>query len=304
MIEHVWLIADAATGDVSYVQHGAEGHPENWKTIGPFAYTKRSDAVAAARSARFLPRGVTGRFEPMEVEAAAFIQAIFNGFPPTNTDVFLLDEKMFPLTSAGADWIDDHLNVLVWSPLFDEDGQDNGLSWLDRVLQQVAHMLQMSMETVLAIGSVNAATEDDRQQAMGLIQKHVKIIVTPEAGAFTLKQTKEHHVLSPSSSFWLHTVGLTHFDLPELEIRHVPALYIAAASALLQETAADALDQGLVAGDEFVQGTAVKFRLRVLQSPDLFWIMRCVECLRIEVSQVLCARVEEKETWEKPVILH
>lgn len=302
MTKRLWLIVEKATKEITYVLHGKEHDEPNWRTVGPFAFTDLEEAQAVAARGDFLPLGVQGSFDVLEVEIPSFIQTIYNGFPPMNTDVFILNQRVFPLTSAGADWVDDVLRVPVWAPLFDENGADNGLAWLDQVLQQVAHIVQVSMETVVAIGSLTA--EDEDQETARLVERHVQVIVTPESGAFELKGTPEHHVLSPSSVFWLHTVGMDHFDFPELEIRHVPALYITAAIDLLKGIAADALDHGMVAGDEFLQGTAVQFRMRVVQSPDLFWVMRGVECLRIEVSQVLFGREKEKDTWGKPATLH
>ncbi len=160
MIEHVWLLADAASGDVSYIQHGHPDEEEIWKTIGPFAYTSRDTAQGAADNPRFLPEGVVATLAVMEVEASAFVQSIYNGFPPTNTDVFTLDEHVYPLTSGGAEWADEALGHPIWGPLFDENGKGEGLGWLDRVLKQVAHHLDMKMETVDAIGAVNAAVDD------------------------------------------------------------------------------------------------------------------------------------------------
>ena len=121
MIDQVWLVADARTGDVSYVEHGQEGDEANWKKIGPFSFTQEEAAKEAAEHPRFLPEGVEGDFTVLAVETSAFVQAIFNGFPPSNTDVFALDERLLPLTDGGAEWVDSALSAPVWGPLFGGD---------------------------------------------------------------------------------------------------------------------------------------------------------------------------------------
>jgi hypothetical protein len=297
MIDHVWLIADAETGDVSYVQHGQENDEANWKTIGPFTFSQKADAEAAADNPRFLPDGVHGEFGVMEVEASGFVQAIFNGFAPANTDVFALDDGLYPLTSAGAEWVDEALGTPVWGPLFDEDGQDNGLTWLDRVLEQVAGRIDMKMETVQAIGTLNAAAEDvsaDIKQTALLVQQHVRIAITPEQGTVATGADDESHHLSSAAKFWLHTNGMNIFGLPELEIRNVPCWWVTAAGAELNGWAVYAIDQGIVDGDELDGGGPVPLKLQAVSSIDPFWEKDGRECLRLEVARVLFAHGHQK----------
>jgi len=307
MIDQIWLIADAVTGDVSYVQHGQEGDQENWRTIGPFAYTDHETAESAALTARFLPHGAEGTFCVMEIEASAFVQAIFNGFPPSKTDVFVLNEGLLPLTSAGADWIDDAIGSPVWSPLFDETGEGVGLGWLDRVLKQVAGRIEMNMETVKAIGSVNAAAEDaaaEIEQTVVLIQQNVRVAITPEPGTLAMNEDEEGHTLSPAAKFWLHTNGMSVFGLPELEIRDVPAWFITAAGAELNGWAAFCLDQGISPGDELDGGGPVPLKLRAIESPDEFWQKDGRECLRLEVARVFFAHGHQKHGPTGPTSVH
>jgi|APSaa5957512622_1039677.scaffolds.fasta_scaffold01788_3 hypothetical protein len=290
MIEQLWLIADAGTGDVSYVRHGLDGDESNWKTIGPFAYTHPDTAMLAADHRKFLPAGATGEFQVLEVEASTFVQAIFNGFPPSNTDVIALDEGLFPLTSGGAVWVDEAIGTPVWGPLFDEDGATNGLTWLDRVLEQVAHHLDMNMETVEAIGTLNAAQEDvaaDIEQTTLLIQQHVRVAITPEHDTDYVGEDDSHHHLPADTLFWLHTRGMETLGLPELEIRNVPSWWVTAAGGELNGWAAYSLDRGISEGDTLDGGGPVPLKIRAVESPDPFWSEQGIECLRLEVERVL-----------------
>ena len=307
MIDHVWLLADAVTREVSYVQHGQEGDEQHWRIIGPFSYTDQTKAQEVAANPRFLPLGVAGKFTVLEVEARAFVQAIYNGFPPSNTDVFTLDNDLFPLTNAGAEWADEAVGAPIWGPLFDEDGNNDGLGWLDRVLEQVASRIDMKMETVQAIGTLNAAAEDvaaDIEQTTLLVQEHIRVAITPEPGTVAVGEDEHHHTLSPASRFWLHTNGMVVFGLPELEIRDVPCWWITAAGAELNGWAAYAIDQGLTEGDEMDGGGPVPLKLRVVASPDPFWDKDGRGCLRLEVARVLFAHGHQKHGPDGPKSVH
>jgi len=287
MIDHVWLITDAATGDVAYIKHGAEGDEDNWRTIGPFAYTKQASAITAADSPDFLPAGVIGSFDVQEIECSAFVQAIFNGFPPSSTDVFYIDDSLLPLSAAGAEWVDEGYGHPIWGPAFDDE--DGGVGWLDRVLKQVAGKIDMEMETVDAIGSINAAAEDvaaEVEQTKLLIQKHVRVAIVPEEGTLSLDNDEKNHTLSPASKFWLHTNGLSSFGVPELEIRNVPAWFVTAAGAELNGWAGYAIDKGIVEGDTLQGGGPVPVDIAVTESEDPFWADSGSECLRLEVARV------------------
>ena len=287
MIETVWLITDAATGDVAYIRHGAENDEPNWRTIGPFAYTKEDAACAAAEEPDFLPKGVEGLFEVQEVECSGFVQAIFNGFPPSNTDVFYIDGSLLPLTAGGAAWVDEAFGHPIWGPAFEDEG--GGVGWLDRVLKQVAGKIDMNMETVQAIGSLNAAAEDVAatvEQTNLLVKEHVRVAIVPEEGTMSLDNDDENHQLSPAAKFWLHTNGLAKFGIPELEIRNVPAWYVVAAGAELNGWSAYAIDQGIADGDTLDGGGPVPLTLSATESTDPFWAEQGRECLRLEVKAV------------------
>lgn len=307
MIDQVWLIADAVTGDVSYVHHGREDDEDNWKIIGPFAFTKVEEAKEAADNPRFLPEGAEGELVVMEVEASAFVQAVYNGFPPSNTDVFMLDDGIFPLTNGGAQWVDEALGHPIWEPLFDESGESTGLEWLDRVLEQVAGRLDMNMETVQAIGTLNAAAEDvavDVEQTKLLIQQHVRIAIVPEPGTLAMGENQENHELTPAAKFWLHTNGMGVFGLPELEIRNVPCWWITAAGAELNGWCGYSLDKGITEGDEMDGGGPVPLKLRAVASPDDFWQKDGRECLRLEVDRVLFTMGHKKHEATGPKTVH
>jgi len=286
MIDHVWLLTDATTGDLSYVKHGKEGDEPNWKLIGPFAYTQPEAAASAAKNPRFFPEGVEADLSLVRIEASAFVQAIFNGFPPSNTDVFMLDDGIFPLTNAGADWVDEALGHPIWTPLF--DGSGTGLDWLGRVLKQIATRLSMNMETVQAIGTINAAAEDDAaevDQTQVLVMKHVGVAIIPEPETIALE--RDHgFLLSPAAQFWLHTTGMAMFGLPELEIRNIPCWWVQSGCAELMTWAAYALDHGISEGDELQVDAPVAVTLKVVESDDVTWETKGMGCLRLEVGTV------------------
>lgn len=290
MLSPVWLIADQATGEVSYIQHGLEGDEANWRWIGPFAFTSQAAALRAAKHPTFLPVGVKGAFMALEVDSSSFIQAIYNGFPPKRTDVFVLDQALLPLTANGALWIDEANGNPIWAPLFDADGEGVGLEWLDRVLQLVANRLQMSMETVQAIGILNAASEDEAaevEQTHSIIQQHIRVALTPEPGTLKIgKAGKGKHLLTPAALFWLHTSGMVKLGLPELEIRNVPAWWVEAAGEELLNWAAYHLDHGIVEGVPLQGSGPVPLDIQVSDSPDPHWEGHQTGCLRLEVIGV------------------
>jgi len=299
MISHVWLIADRLTDEVSYIRHGREGDEPNWRWIGPFAFTGQEAAETAAREPKFLPRGVMGEFRPLEVDTASFIRAIYNGFPPKHTDVFVLDQVLLPLTLNGATWIDEAQEHPVWAPLFDEEGEGVGLDWLDRVLELVASMLHMSMETVQVIGTLNAEEEDaaEVEQTRSLIHQHVRLTLTPEPGTFQVgKSFPGQYRLTQAALFWLHTQGLTKLGLPELEIRNVPARWVTAAGEELLDWAAFSLDHGISEGDALPGGGPVVLELKAVASPDPVWKTDPPGCLRLEVTGVVFKADKAAET--------
>lgn len=290
MISPVWLIADRKTLEVSYIQHGREGDEQNWRWIGPFAFTSLESATLAAATPTFLPHGVeAGDFTPLEVDAASFIRAVYNGFPPQHTDVFVLDQALLPLTVNGAAWIDEATGSPVWAPLFDEDAAGVGLDWLDRVLEVVATSLGMSMETVQVIGTMNAAEEDaaEVEQTRSLIQQHIRVALTPEPGTLQIGDTKggKKHQVTPQAKFWLHTTGLTKLGLPELEIRNVPVWWVKAAGEELLTWAAYSLDHGISEGDVLQTSGPIPLGIAVSLSDEDYWTDHPTGCLRLVVVE-------------------
>ena len=311
MASSVWLIADKATSEVSYICHGKEGDEPNWRWIGPFAFTNKSAAETAIKARKFLPLGIRGTFAPLEVDTASFIQAVYNGFPPKHSDVFVLDEALLPLTAGGGAWIDDANGTPIWAELFDEDGDGVGLDWLDRVLGVVATMLGMSMETVQAIGTLNAADEDSAEieQTRSLIRQHVRVILIPEPGTIQIGvPTSCTHRVTSAALFWLHTSGLVKLGLPELEIRNVPVWWVTAAGEELLNWAAHSIDQGILEGDVLQGGGPVPLDIRVTTSPDPTWQGRSPSCLRLEVVGAVFVSDKSDESpvnrWPSMKVLH
>lgn len=288
MMNQVWLIADQRTGEVSYIQHGREGDEANWRWVGPFAFTTSEAAEEAAVAPKFLPQGITGTFTPLAVDTASFIRAVYNGFPPRHSDVFVLDGALLPLTANGATWVDEAQEVPIWAPLFDEDGEGAGLDWLDHVLQIMASRLSMNMETVQAIGTLNAAEEDaaEVEQTQSLIHQHVRLTLTPEPGTIKIGNLPGPHRLTPQAEFWLHTNGMKKLGLPELEIRSVPAWWVHAAGTELLHWAVYSLDHGISEGDILQGGGPVLLDIRVTNSLDERWKGHPTGCLCLEVAGV------------------
>ena len=305
MIERIWLISDAETGEVSYVQHGAEGDEENWTLAGPFAFTTKEAAEAAAKNPTFLPEGVNCICDVMPVEATDFIRAIFNGFAPSHTDVFMLSGNLYPLTRAGSVWIDEVLDVPLWSRLFDEDL--GGIDWLDKVLERVAKVLGVEMETVHAIGHMNAEAEDEAQamasvrQSEAIVRANVRLAVVPEPGTFVRARDGEHLQLDTDTLFWVHTMGMSRIGLPELELRDVPAAWVFAAGQELNSWAAYSIDQGLSEDDILDAPGPVPLQYKVVESDEDFWRGKGVMCLRLVLHRV---RFKESHKEHGPETVH
>lgn len=290
MISPVWLIADRSTSEVSYIQHGRAGDEANWRGIGPFAFTSLEAAEAAAKNPTFLPEGVEGEFFPLEVDAASYIRAVYNGFPPKLTDVFVLNQVLLPLTRNGATWVDEALDTPIWSPLFDEDGEGAGLDWLDHVLEVVARALGMGMETVQVIGTLNAAEEDaaEVEQTRSLLRQHVRVTLTPEPGTLQLGTAQDgEHRITPGAKFWLHTDGLAKLGLPELEIRNVPVWWVMAAGEELLRWAAFSIEEGIAEGDILRSGGPVPLGVKATPSEDPRWERHITGCLCLEVVEAV-----------------
>ena len=295
-VKSLWLIADKATGEVSYVRHGCEGEESDWQRIGPMAYTSKEGAL---RDIPSFEEAVGTQLTTLEVEATGFVQGIYSGFPPIFPSVFVLDSAPLPLSAAGASWVDDDLGHPIWTPQFDENGDSCGIDWLDRVLGIVGHKLGMSKETIQAIGSLTAAAEDaaTSSQAHSFVEDHIQIALIPEPDSgFSVQGSNRHIVnqqvffgrqdLSPNATFWLHTTGLVKFSLPELELRDVPAWWVDAASAELKHWAAHSMSHGIVEGIPLLRGGPVPVDISVSTSSDLVWTEHATGCLRLEVSGV------------------
>ena len=286
MISEVFLFADKSTGDVSYILHGLAGDEANWRKIGPIGFTSAEKAEAAILDPKFLPIGVTTEVVSLKVGAPSFIQAVYNGFPPMNTDVFVLDQIFLPLTHNGAIWVDEVLGSPIWSPLFDEGGEGVGLEWLDRVLELVAARLQMGMEAVQAIGALNASDEDedDAERSHNLVYQHVSIVVMAEHAQKGARNIgKGGSEPSVPALFCVHTSGMTKLGEPELEIRNVPNRWVRAAGVELFGWAVHLLDHGFDDGDVLQGEAPVVLSIRVSDSTDPQWAAQGIECLRLDV---------------------
>lgn len=271
MIQSIWLAArdKAAT----YIRAGQEHH----YMIGPFAYTTKD--LVQHRNVK--SQVVVDPDNLIEVHPTDFVQALFNGFPPSNTDVFSLDDEMFPLTPEGATWVDKALNKTVWVPLFDEEAQGNGLTWLDKVLDLVGAKIGLDLEAMRGLGEMIVSQDDDLlddvQQAQQLVLENVKVAIIPE-----IEEDEE----DPHTFFRLHTEGMHKLNRSELEIRGVPAWWVSAAGAELNAWAAYSLKHIVEPGSQLHGGGPVPLVLQVTPAEDTYWEMKQRSCLRLSVDQV------------------
>ena len=264
----VWMLTDPDSGDVAYVRIGLDEDTENTQVIGPFAYSTSEAAAEAALAenpAAYVLPWIPRPAAILEVEATSFVQALFNGFPPSATDVFVLDDGFFPISPAGAAWVDKALGRPHWSPLFDEE-HGTGLTWLNRVLFQVGDRIGLDLKAMQAIGEmVVAEGEDDVanevEQAKRLVQEHVKVAIIPE-----LTEQSREQLLPVNTTFWLHTKGLTKLGLPELEIRGVPAWWVTAAGAELNAWAAYSTQHPIQDGQSLHGGGPIPVLIRAVKS--------------------------------------
>jgi len=262
----IWMITDEA-GDPSYirVREGQEA-----TTVGPFAYTNESDARLAAETHSFVPLSLKGdpAVQVAEVTGMGLMQGIMTGFDPSETDVFALDEGLFPLTKHGARWVDHTTGAVVWAPLF--QGGDSPLAWLNKILQAVSGLLGVSMvqvnpdpETVLALRADAAKSK---------IREHVVVRVVPESSAL-------FGAVPPDTTFRVHTSGMATLNRPELELVKVPALFVGPALQSLRGWAAYSIDHPLKAGDSLMGSMEPVTTILAVEG--------CERGLRISVEQVV-----------------
>lgn len=294
MLARLWLVAVEETGQISYTRQAPDSNPSHITTVGPLAYTSQEEAETAALMKPHLSPDSTVELAAVPVDTSSFVQAIYNGFPPMLTDVFLVDGHLYPLTQKGAQWVDEGLGVPLWAPLFDDRGVTGGLTWLDQVLDQVARHLQMTRDAIEAIGALNAAAEDKDQKSqdktMRLVAEKVRLAVVPEKDTLVLQESEELYELTPAAKFLVSTVGMDELGLPELEFRSVPAAWVTAAGTELRYWAAYALDQGIQAGDVLEGGGPVPLKYRVTSSEDGVWGPVRRSRLKLEVQSVFFGR--------------
>lgn len=277
----VWMLTDPGTGEVAYVRHGQQEDPEHWKTIGPFSYSTEEQAQQATLGNEWFqsPLGI------LEMDASVFIQALFNGFPPSNTDVFALDNSFLPLSPSGAEWVDAALGRPQWAMLFDEDS-GTGLRWLDQVLTQVGTHIGLDLSAMRSIGDLVTSEEEvanEVEQAKKLVLEHVRVAIIPELDPSQLPEPQ--HLVPVTTTFWLHTKGLDKLGLPELEIRGVPAWWVTAAGAELNAWAAYSTQHPIQDGQTLQGGGPVPVVVRAERSADPYWERR--SCLQLVLDRVI-----------------
>ena len=277
-------------GLLTYVRHGTLDDPTSWRTLGPFAYTERALADAAITGGKLTPQGDDSRLFIREVGVEWFAGEFFEGFH-TPTDAFMVDEAPLPMTEAGAEWIDrTNDDQLCWLEQF----QTDDLGWMQAVVRRLGLQLGMTEQQLDDMGALIMArqdAEDEFAKVRQLVQDHIKVSIVPEDTAKVEHQGDVHVVDAKNGTFWLHTNGMAQFDLPELEIREVPAWWVTAAGAEINGWAGYFIANPDEAkpGAELQGGGPLQMSLSAKVSPDDWWNKEGRACLRLEAKQVFFA---------------
>jgi hypothetical protein len=131
-------------------------------------------------------------------------------------------------------------------------------------------------------------------------KRQVIISIVPES-AFEVEHShdKGEQFLPGSTTFWLHTHGLSKLERPELELRNVPALFVEEAARLLNSWGHYSTGRPIAAGQTLAaaERVAIPVLLRAQSSEQPFWLQHEAECLELVPIRVafLC-RVCNPET--------
>lgn len=224
------MITAKKTGDPTLVRLDAD------MVVGPFMYTKKADAEAAAEDHSFFPNIKGLEVGVTEIAGTALFEGILSRFQPSDTHVASLNEEFLPLTDSACAWVDDILGRICW-----EARGYGGEGLLPEVVRQAC--LLMGVEAV-KIG-LKENPEDfitgKALRARAKIAEHVQIYHQPEPPAM-------YGVVNPGTLFRVFTVGMDILNSPDLELGGVNALFVGDAQALLAGWAAYSLDHPMVEG--------------------------------------------------------
>ena len=96
--------------------------------------------------------------------------------------------------------------------------------------------------------------------------------------------------LAEGSEFWVHTVGMSQYNRPEIEMVKVPGLWLRAAMQRINHWAHYSIDNEIKAGENIREGEgAFDPFLVVVGSPDEtgFWARLSKGCLRITMGALM-----------------
>jgi hypothetical protein len=286
-LDKLYLVTDDE-GHLTYVRHGTPDAPALWRTLGPFAYTSHVQATEAIRGGKLTPQGDDSRLFVREVAPEWFVNEFFEGFH-VPTDVFMVDESPIPVTEKGAEWVDRTWEQgLEWVLAFQED------TWMPKVLRVLGAHLGLSEEQLDDMGAIIMArhdAEDEFAKVRRQVMENIKVSITPEPATEIVHEGDLHVIDAQVGTFWLHTNGMAAFDLPELEIRNVPAWWVTAAGAEINGWAGYfmAHPKQATPGAELTGGGPLKMTLTTQVSPDPWWEEDGRACLRIVPEQVFFA---------------
>lgn len=283
MTSVLYVVTDE-DGGLLFFRHPKKKDPTSCHTVGPFAYMAEDQAEAAAVRLR--------SDHPLfiqEVEVEWFIEIFFEGFHVT--DVFMVDDVPLPITEGGAEWIGlQGGGGLNWQGAF----QGDDLGWMKLVVQRLGDLVgrsEQELDDMAALVMARRDADEEFEKIQEMVQSHVRVTIIPEASALVETEGAFQVIDAKTGTFWLHTNGMSHFELPELEIRDVPAWWVTAAGAELNGWAGYfiAHPDKATPGSELEGGGPLRVSLRVRVSPDPWWETDGRACLRIEPEQVFFA---------------
>jgi len=260
----IWIVADIK---------GPLRAEVDQNMLGPFAYSKRESALAAASDPGTLLAQAEGELSVQELDGVCFLQDVLNSFSAQDSDVLILDEGLYPLSPSGAAWVDAFRSTGEWVPVFQDENPETRIN---TVLERISH--------ALGIGTIRVAAEEGSriQECHRLIKENVSLQMNPESP----KGTKDGY-LQGDTTFWVYTTGMAKFQRPELEMRGVPAYFVRTAGASLQAWAAFSIDNEIEAGQVLKDGgSTLSVSLVAVPSGDPYWNDKN-GCLRLAVWKVM-----------------
>jgi hypothetical protein len=178
------------------------------------------------------------------------------------TDLIMVNAIKYPFTLRGAQHVDDRESALsgkkstFWQDFWTEGQIDTP----PLVLRAIVTGIETQTNVPVSIIEEELSPSDldkVKEATLDLVESAVIFVAVPET-------TLEH-------TFWVHTLGLHSFGRPELELRHVPAMFVGEAKLQLHWWSALSVDAPLSPGDKLLDSTPFLVTLGVYESADPAW---------------------------------